>query len=50
MIGLVPDNVGLSSLHIESLIKFCLAALIILPVTWGAAFLVRKIPYAERVL
>ncbi len=42
--------VVLSSIHIESLLKFGLAAVIILPLTWGAAYLVRKIPFADRVL
>ena len=42
--------VVLSSVHIESLLKFGLAAAIILPVTWAAAYLVRKIPFADRVL
>ena len=40
----------LSPIHIDSLLKFLLAAVIILPVTWGAAYLVRRIPYADRVL
>ncbi|MHB8565715.1 MAG: acyltransferase family protein [Nitrososphaerales archaeon] len=42
--------VVLSSIHIESLLKFGLAAVIILPLTWAAAYLVRKIPFADRVL
>jgi hypothetical protein len=40
----------LSSIPLESLLKFGLAALIILPLTWGAAYLVRKLPFADRVL
>jgi glucans biosynthesis protein C len=40
----------LSSIHIESLLKFGIASLIILPVTWGLAYLVRKIPFVDRVL
>jgi len=40
----------LSPIHMDSLLKFGLAAVIILPVTWGAAYLVRRIPYADRVL
>jgi len=40
----------LSPIHIDSLLKFGLAAVIVLPVTWGAAYLVRRIPYADRVL
>ena len=40
----------LSPIHIESLLKFGLAALIILPLIWAAAYLVRKIPFADRVL
>lgn len=40
----------LSSVSLESLVKFGLAALIVLPATWGAAYLVRRIPFADRVL
>ncbi len=40
----------LSSVSLESLLKFFLAAMTILPVTWIAAYLVRKIPFADRVL
>ena len=42
--------VVLSPIHIASLLKFGLASVIILPLIWGVAFLVRKIPFAERVL
>jgi glucans biosynthesis protein C len=42
--------VVLSPVHIESLLKFGVAAAIILPLTWGAAYVVRKIPFADRVL
>jgi acyltransferase-like protein len=37
-------------LHIESLLKFALAAVLIVPSTWGLAYLVRRIPYVDRVL
>jgi hypothetical protein len=40
----------LYQVHIESLVKFGLAAVIILPMTWGLAYLLRRIPYADRVL
>jgi len=40
----------LSSVHIESLLKFGLASVIILPIVWAAAYFVRKIPFADRVL
>jgi len=40
----------LYQVHIESLLKFGLAAVIIVPSTWGLAYLVRKIPYVERIL
>jgi hypothetical protein len=40
----------LSQIHIASLLKFGLASVIILPLIWAAAFLVRKIPFADRVL
>ena len=39
-----------SPIHIESLLKFGLASVIILPVIWASAYLVRKIPFADRVL
>jgi glucan biosynthesis protein C len=40
----------LYQVHIESLLKFGLAAVMIVPSTWGLAYLVRKIPYVERIL
>ena len=40
----------LSPIHIESLLKFGLASVIILPTVWAAAYVVRKIPFADRVL
>ncbi|HMK93892.1 MAG TPA: acyltransferase family protein [Candidatus Limnocylindrales bacterium] len=42
--------VVLSSVHIESLLKFGLASVIILPLVWAIAWLVRKIPFADRVI
>jgi hypothetical protein len=42
--------VVLSSIHVESLLKFGLAAVIVLPVLWAVAYLVRKIPFADKVL
>jgi hypothetical protein len=42
--------VVLSSIHIESLLKFGLASVIIVPLIWEIAYLVRKIPFANRVL
>jgi glucans biosynthesis protein C len=40
----------LYQLHIESLLKFAVAAVMIMPSTWGLAYLVRRIPYVDRVL
>ncbi len=40
----------LSPIHTESLLKFALASVIILPLTWSLAFLLRKVPFADRVL
>jgi hypothetical protein len=40
----------LSSLNLDSLPKFAMAAVVVLPLTWGAAYVVRKIPYVDRVL
>jgi Acyltransferase family len=42
--------VVLSLLSIGPLLKFALATVIAVPLTWGAAYLVRKIPYANRIL
>ena len=42
--------VALSSVHIESLLKFGLAAVIVLPLLWSVAYAVRKIPFANKVL
>jgi len=42
--------VMLSSIHVESLLKFGLAAVIVLPLLWAVAYLVRKIPFADKVL
>jgi glucans biosynthesis protein C len=40
----------LSPVHTESLVKFGLAAVIIVPLTWSLACLVRRIPFVDRVL
>jgi glucans biosynthesis protein C len=40
----------LSTLNIESLLKFGLAAVMIVPLTWALAYLVKKIPLFDRVL
>jgi hypothetical protein len=40
----------LYQVQLESLVKFGLAAAIILPVTWGLAYLVRRIHFVDRVL
>jgi hypothetical protein len=40
----------LSPVRLESLLKFGLAAVIAVPATWGVGYLVRRIPYADRVL
>ena len=40
----------LYQVHLESLVKFGLAAVIILPLTWGLSYLVRRIPFVDRVL
>ncbi len=40
----------LSSSHMESLLKFGVASVIILPLIWGAAYVVKKIPFANRIL
>jgi hypothetical protein len=40
----------LYQVNLESLLKFGLAAAIVLPLTWGLAYLVRRIPLFDRVL
>lgn len=41
---------ALYSIHIESVLNFILAAIIIVPLTWVLSYPVRRIPYADRVL
>ena len=38
------------SIHLEALLKFALAALIGVPLCFALAFLVRKIPFASKIL
>jgi len=40
----------LYQVQLESLLKFALAAIIMVPSTWALAFVVRKIPFFDRVL
>jgi hypothetical protein len=40
----------LSGISIGPLLKFALAAVIAVPLCWGAAYLVRKIPLADKIL
>jgi glucans biosynthesis protein C len=40
----------LYGVHVESLLKFVVASMIILPLTWASAYLARKIPFIDRVL
>ncbi len=50
----IPIIVGLSlalrGIHLESLLKFALAAALGVPLCFALAFLVRKIPFASRIL
>lgn len=41
---------AIRGIHLESLLKFALAALIGVPLCFSLAFLVRKIPFATRIL
>jgi glucan biosynthesis protein C len=41
---------AIRGIHLESLLKFALAALIGVPLCFALAFLVRKIPFASRIL
>jgi glucan biosynthesis protein C len=43
-------SVVFSLISMEPLLKFCLAGVIAIPLCWGAAYLVRKIPFADRIL
>ncbi|WP_407312296.1 acyltransferase family protein [Desulfosporosinus sp. SB140] len=40
----------LHSLQMQQLLKFCLAAIVYLPLSFAVAWLVRKIPYAQKIL
>jgi len=50
LVIVIVSSVLLSSVSLYSLPKFALAIVIILPLTWGAAYLVRKVPFVDRVL
>jgi peptidoglycan/LPS O-acetylase OafA/YrhL len=41
---------AMRGIHLEQLLKFGLAAIVGLPLCFGAAYLVRKIPFTDRVL
>jgi surface polysaccharide O-acyltransferase-like enzyme len=41
---------ALSGLHVQPQLKFCLAAVIGVPLCFGVAYLVRMIPYAKRII
>jgi glucan biosynthesis protein C len=47
---IVSLAVAMQGIHLEQLLKFGLAAVIGVPLCFGAAFLVRKIPFADPVL
>jgi peptidoglycan/LPS O-acetylase OafA/YrhL len=47
---IVSLAVAMQGIHLEQLLKFGLAAIIGVPLCFGAAYLVRKIPLADRVL
>ena len=40
----------LQKVSIDPLLKFVLAAVIAVPLCWGVAYLVRKLPFADRIL
>jgi Acyltransferase family len=40
----------LSRISIEPLLKFGLAAVVTVPICWGTAYLIRKIPFVDKVL
>jgi hypothetical protein len=42
--------IALAPVQLESLLKFALASVILLPLIWGAAYLVRKIPFVSMVV
>ena len=50
LVIVIVATVLLSSISLDSIPKFGLAGVIILPLTWGAAYVVRKLPFADRVL
>jgi glucan biosynthesis protein C len=47
---IVTLAVAMQGIHLEQLLKFGLAAIIGVPLCFGAAYLVRNIPFAKRVL
>jgi glucan biosynthesis protein C len=47
---IVSLAVAMQGIHLEQLLKFGLVAVVGVPLCFGAAFLVRKIPFADRVL
>jgi glucan biosynthesis protein C len=47
---IVSLAVAMQGIHLEQLLKFGLVAVLGVPLCFGAAFLVRKIPFADRVL
>jgi glucan biosynthesis protein C len=47
---IVSLAVAMQGIHLEQLLKFILAAAIGVPLSFGAAYLVRKIPLADKVL
>lgn len=42
--------VALRGLQMQMLLKFCLAAIVYLPLCFGIAWLIRKIPYVKKIL
>lgn len=42
--------IALKEIHLEPLLKFGIAAVIAVPTCFAAAFIIRKIPFASRIL
>lgn len=50
LVDILPTAVPMRPLDLYPLLKFILAALIAVPVTFALSSLIRKLPYTQRVL
>ena len=50
LVIVIVTAIVLQGIVMYPLLKFTLSALVTVPICWGAAYLVRKIPFADRIL